>query len=62
VIMGLVGMNLVIPRFFCRVLCPLGALPGLLSRVALLRRARRDDCTSCGRCEARCRMAGTVKS
>ena len=27
-ILGLVGMNLVIPRFFCRVLCPLGAFWG----------------------------------
>jgi hypothetical protein len=24
----LVGMNVVIPRFFCRVLCPLGAFLG----------------------------------
>ena len=28
----LVALNLLIPRFFCRVLCPLGALLGLLSR------------------------------
>ena len=28
-IIGLVGMNLVIPRFFCRVLCPLGDFFGL---------------------------------
>ena len=32
----LVGLNLVIPRFFCRVLCPLGALLGVLSRYAAL--------------------------
>lgn len=44
-------------RGFCRVLCPLGALLGLVARVALLRRARdRQRCSGCGRCEASCRM------
>ena len=33
----LVGMNVVIPRFFCRVLCPLGAFLGTLSTAALWR-------------------------
>ena len=41
----LVGMNLVIPRFFCRVLCPLGAFLGVLSRFALWRIDR--DVTKC---------------
>ncbi len=43
------------PRFWCRVLCPLGALLGLVSRWAPLRlvtNAKR--CTSCGICQMGC--------
>lgn len=54
----LVGMNLVIPRFFCRILCPLGALLGLLSRFSLFR-INRDvhKCTDCDHCLTRCEGA-----
>ena len=57
-IVGLVGMNLVIPRFFCRVLCPLGALLGVLSRWSLFR-IDRDlaKCTDCDLCLRRCEGA-----
>jgi len=53
-IVFLVGMNVVIPRFFCRVLCPLGALLGVLSRFALFR-INRDvhKCTDCNLCLTR---------
>ena len=44
-------MNLVIPRFFCRVLCPLGATLGVLSRFALWRIERDPNkCTDCDLC------------
>lgn len=58
VIAGLVGMNIVIPRFFCRVLCPLGALLGVVSRFALFR-INRDvhKCTDCNLCLTRCEGA-----
>lgn len=54
----LVGMNLVIPRFFCRVLCPLGAFLGVLSRFAPWR-IERDltKCTDCDLCLKRCEGA-----
>jgi polyferredoxin len=57
-IIALVGMNLVIPRFFCRVLCPLGAFLGVLSRFALFR-IERDltKCTDCNLCMRRCEGA-----
>ncbi|MGF1508956.1 MAG: 4Fe-4S dicluster domain-containing protein [Myxococcota bacterium] len=58
VIIGLVGMNLVIPRFFCRVLCPLGAFLGVLSRFALWRIDRDvTKCTDCDLCLRRCEGA-----
>ena len=47
--------NLWQPRFYCRSLCPLGALLGLLGRNALWRVRRLPKaCTSCGRCEFDC--------
>jgi ferredoxin len=58
VLVGFVGMNLVIPRFFCRVVCPLGALLGVFSRFALFR-INRDvhKCTDCNLCLTRCEGA-----
>jgi polyferredoxin len=39
-----------VPRFFCRALCPLGALLGVFGRFALFRIARGDvACTDCRR-------------
>ncbi len=54
----LVGLNLAVPRFFCRVLCPLGATLGVLSRWALWR-IERDParCTDCDLCLQNCEGA-----
>ncbi len=51
-------MNAVIPRFFCRTLCPLGALLGWLSRFSLIR-IDRDvaKCTDCDLCLKACEGA-----
>ncbi|HDQ45719.1 MAG TPA: 4Fe-4S binding protein [bacterium] len=43
-------------RFWCRNLCPLGALLGLFSRFRLYRRRVSDACTSCALCFKSCRM------
>ncbi|MCJ7813500.1 4Fe-4S binding protein, partial [bacterium] len=43
-------------RFWCRNLCPLGALLGIFSRYRLYRRRVSDDCTNCGLCRKHCRM------
>ena len=58
IILGLVGMNLVVPRFFCRVLCPLGAFLGWLSRFSLWRIDRDlTKCTDCDLCLKHCEGA-----
>jgi len=58
IIIALVGMNLVIPRFFCRVMCPLGALLGVLSRFSLWRIDRDlTRCTDCDLCVKHCEGA-----
>lgn len=49
------------PRFYCRYVCPLGALLGIVARWALWRMGRRDTdgdaCTGCGRCDHHCEGA-----
>ena len=57
-IVVLVGMNLVIPRFFCRTLCPLGAALGVLSHFTLWRIERDPKkCTDCDLCLTSCEAA-----
>ena len=58
VVFVFVTLNLAYPRFFCRVLCPLGALLGVCSRFACWRVQRDPDkCTDCEQCLARCEAA-----
>ncbi len=55
---GALALNLVYPRFYCRVLCPLGALLGLTSKLALFRLNRKAKlCTDCEACAADCQGA-----
>lgn len=44
-------------RFFCRVLCPLGAIYGMLNKISIYRlQVDKHKCVSCGRCRRICRM------
>ena len=44
-------------RFFCKSLCPLGAIYGLLNRISLYRlQLRREACVACGKCQSVCPM------
>jgi polyferredoxin len=52
----LIALNALADRFWCRYLCPLGALLGLLAKVSLLRPVVGAGCDSCGRCAAPCRL------
>ena len=49
--------SLVIPRFWCRYLCPLGAILGLVQRISPFK-VRRDTslCINCGKCDKACPM------
>ena len=48
-------LNLLKPRFYCRFICPAGALFGVLSRFALWRIGKiSDDCSYCHTCEKHC--------
>jgi MauM/NapG family ferredoxin protein len=56
---GLVALNWWAERFWCRYLCPLGGLLGLVSRLSLVRRKVADECALCARCTHQC-PTGTV--
>ena len=51
-------LNLIRPRFYCRFVCPLGALFGVLGRFAIWRIGKsREECTDCQLCEKNCEGA-----
>ena len=54
IFVGILAVNLIRDRFWCRYLCPLGGLLGLVSKVALLRRTVGDVCIECQRCARAC--------
>jgi len=53
---AIVALNLLADRFWCRYLCPLGALLGALAKFTPLRPLVGEGCTSCSRCAAACRL------
>jgi polyferredoxin len=55
---AVVLMCLRLPRFYCRFICPLGALLGLLSRWSVWRMGKSEGrCRQCRHCEAHCEGA-----
>jgi len=53
---GILALNTLADRFWCRYLCPLGALLGLVSKVSLLRPVVGAACNRCARCVNVCRL------
>ena len=54
---GIVLLNLYRARFWCRYVCPLGALLGLISQRQPFRLIKKPTCTACGLCATRCPAA-----
>jgi MauM/NapG family ferredoxin protein len=59
---AVVGLNVFAERFWCRYLCPLGGLLGLMSKVSLFKRVvARGQCTDCDACARIC-PTGAIQS
>jgi ferredoxin len=52
----IVLLGLIRKRFYCRALCPLGALFALFTRISPFRRKVSDACIECGDCVTDCKM------
>ena len=61
IFLGIVLLERIEHRFWCKNLCPLGALLGLCSRHALLKRTPQSLCADCQNCDTLCR-SGAVQS
>jgi MauM/NapG family ferredoxin protein len=58
---AILALNALAPRFWCRYVCPLGALLGLIGRKQPLARVEndKDKCISCGKCVVSCQGDAT---
>lgn len=61
ILLGVLALNWLAPRFWCRHLCPLGAFLGLLARMGLVRREVNDRCIQCDACARAC-PTGTIRA
>lgn len=53
---AILGLTFISRRYWCRSLCPLGAMLGVLARFSLWRRRVSEECVECGICTDRCPM------
>jgi len=56
IFVAVMALNLLADRFWCRYLCPLGALLGAFSKFALFRPLVNESCSGCRRCASACRL------
>ncbi|MEW5814094.1 MAG: 4Fe-4S binding protein [Spirochaetota bacterium] len=57
ILAAIVALNVFQTRFWCRNLCPLGALLSLVSRFGFLKRKVGEGCTDCFQCRNQCPMS-----
>lgn len=62
IFLGIVALNSLSKRFWCRNICPLGALLGLLSRIPIIKRTVNSECVECGKCTRDCKMGAILEN
>lgn len=60
-VLAILGLSRVKSRFWCRNVCPAGALVAFFSMRPLFRRVVSEKCTACGKCVRACPMAAISK-
>jgi MauM/NapG family ferredoxin protein len=60
-VLSILLLGIMRPRFWCRNLCPAGAIFALFSFRPLFRRTVSEKCTSCGRCVRACPMGAIAE-
>jgi MauM/NapG family ferredoxin protein len=58
---GIIALNRLVPRFWCRYLCPLGAFLSLISPLGIFKRRVSEDCNECLKCQKICPMGAIPK-
>lgn len=57
----ILALNFIAERFWCRYICPLGGLLGLINKIGLVKREVKSHCIQCNRCARAC-PTGTINS